>query len=229
MAKKTPETNRRRVIEEQRRKARAKERRTTALVIILSVILGGGLIGGAVYAGAQSKKHKKEHTALNAVGVSAAKASCDAPKAEDVPKDALENATKHTTETVDYGTNVPPTSGRHNPTPLVSTNQHFWSRDSKVKPEQAVHNLEHGFVVVWYDKTVSDADIELLKKAADSGETKLLVVPWLRGDFPNGKHIVLTAWSERQTCNGVSGPAMQKFVNDFGGAAGKAPEKQLVM
>jgi hypothetical protein len=227
VAKRSPETNRRKIIEEQRRKAKAAERRKTVLTIVISTLLGAALIGGSVYFSIQSK-NKSKPVALKKVGLATADAGCLDPKAEDVPKDAVDAARKHTArdgDKVDYGTNVPPTSGRHNPTPLPVGAKRFFSRDDNPPPERAVHNLEHGYVVVWYDKTVSAADIDLLKKAADGAEGKFLVVPWDRQDFPGDKHIVMTAWSERQQCSGVSGEAMQKFMDTYGGANGKAPEK----
>lgn len=230
MAKKSQDNSRRRIIEEQRRKAKAAERRKTVLTIVISTIVGAALIGGSVYFSIQSK-HKPPKTALTAVGVSTKDAGCLDPKAEDVPKNALDAATKHTAkdgDKVDYGadgTLIPPTSGRHNPHPLPFGDKRFYSRADNPPPERGVHNLEHGYVVVWYDKSVSDDDIKLLQKAADSADGKFLVLPWLRNDFPDGKHIVLTAWSERQQCGGVSGKAMQAFLTSYGGAAGKAPEK----
>lgn len=227
MAKRTPETNRRKIIEEQRRKARAAERRKTVLTIVISTLVGAALIGGSVYFSVKSK-HKTPKTALRNVGGSVTDAGCLDPKAEDVDPKALADATKHTTATVDYGKNIPPTSGQHNPTPLPVGAKKFYSREDNPPPERAVHNLEHGYVVVWYDKTVSDADVKLLQTAADSAVGKFVVVPWEREDFPGDKHIVLTAWSERQQCGGVSGAAMETFMNNYGGVHGKAPEKNLL-
>jgi hypothetical protein len=229
VAKKTPETNRRKIIEEQRKKARATERRKTVLTIVISTLVGAALIGGSVYFSVQSKD-KGPNTALRNIGAQSADAGCLEPKAEDVPKDATDDAVKHTAKNgdrVEY-TSHPPTSGRHNPTPLPVGAKKFYSRGDNPPPERAVHNLEHGYVVVWYDMKVSDADIELLKNAADAAEGKFVIVPWQREDFPDDKHIVLTAWSERQQCGQVSGDAMQKFMDTYGGTHGKAPEKNAI-
>ncbi len=228
MAKRPPETNRRKLIEDQRRKARASERRKTVLTIVISTVIGAALIGGSVYFSVQSK-NKDKPTALKKVGLTTEAAGCLDPKDEDVPKDATDEAVKHTSrdgDRVDYPAH-PPTSGRHNPTPLPVGAKKFYSRDENPPPERAVHNMEHGFVVVWYDKTVSAEDIDLLEQAADGAEGKFLVVPWTREDFPDDKHIVMTAWAEREQCSGVSGEAMQKFYDQFGGPNGKAPEKNV--
>ena len=224
MAKKTPETNRRQLIEEQRRKARAKERRTTILTIVISSVIGIGLIGGAVYFG---QKEKADRTPLAQVGVAEEAAGCDPVKDEEIPKGALEDATKHTAnngDRVEYEI-APPTWGRHNPTPLPGGSKNFYSREDNPAAEQVVHNLEHGYVVVWYDSKASDAQIELLKRAGEDAERKLLFIPWSRQDFPGDKHVVLTSWTVKQACSDVSGAVIQKFFDNHGGPKSKAPEK----
>jgi hypothetical protein len=228
VAKRSPENNRRRIIEEQRRKARAKERRTTILTIVVCTLLGAALIGGSVYFSVQNK-NKPKATALRSVGVASEAAACLDPKSEAIP-DAATGATKHTArdgDHVDYDKS-PPTSGRHNPTPLPVGAKKFYSRTENPPPERAVHNLEHGYVVVWYDKKATDPQIDALKKAADGAEGKFLIVPWDRTDFSDDKHIVLTAWGERQQCGDVSGAVMQDFMDKFGGVNGKAPEKNVI-
>ena len=226
MAKRSPENQRRKLIDEQRRKARATERRKTILTIVLSTLLGAGLIGGSVYFSVKSK-NKTKPSALTAIGVSKDEAGCLDVKEDPIPKDATD-ATKHTArdgDHVDY-TLSPPTSGRHNPTPLPGVGvKKFYTREENPPPERAVHNLEHGYTVVWYDKTVSAETIELLKKAGESGTPKLLLVPWDRADFPDDKHIVITSWGQREQCSNVSGEVIQAFVDEHGGANSKAPEK----
>lgn len=225
MAKRTPETDRRRIIEEQRKKARASERRKTVATIGISVVVGIALIGASIYFGAKSR-NKTKPAALTAIGVSAEAAGCLPVKEEDIPTDATGGA-KHTArdgDHVDYAQS-PPTSGRHNPTPLPVGVKKFYSRADNPPPERAVHNQEHAYTVVWYDKTVSDAQLELLQQAGDSAEGKFLIVPWTRTDFPDDKHIVITAWGFRQQCSDVSGAAFDDFMKKHGGNAGKAPEK----
>jgi hypothetical protein len=228
VAKRSPDNQRRRLIDEQRKKARAAERRKTVLTIVLSTLLGAALIGGSVYFGSKSRD-KKPKTALAAVGVSAADAGCLDPKSENIPTEAT-GGTKHTAKDgdhVDYPA-APPTSGRHNPTPLPAGAKKFYSRADSPPPERAVHNLEHAYTVLWYDKTVPDDQVKLLQQVGDSGPAKFIVVPWDRADFPDDKHIVLTAWGERQQCSGVSGAVIQSFIDHFGGNAGKAPEKGAI-
>jgi len=227
VAKRTPENNRRKLIEEQRKKQRSGEKRATYLTVGITTLLGIALIGGAVY---YSNTGENADVALRAVGLAADAAGCDAAKEEPIPKEAEDDAVKHTPKNgdrVEYAI-APPSSGRHNPTPLPVGAKKFYSREDNPASEQAVHNLEHGYVVVWYDNKATDAQIDVLKKAADSAEGKFLIVPWGRQDFPDNKHIVLTSWAQKQACSEVSGAVMQDFIDNFGGQKSKAPEKNAV-
>ena len=227
MAKKTPENNRRKLIEEQRKKARAKERRATILTIGITSLVGIGLIAAAVYFG---RKERGPDVALTAVGVATEAAGCDPVKEEPIPKDATEDAVKHTPRNGDQVAYpiAPPTSGRHNPTPLPVGSKKFYSRDENPPPERAVHNLEHGYVVVWYDNQATAEQVELLERAGRAAEGKILIVPWTRQDFPGDKHVVLTSWAMKQACSNVSGAAIQDFFDKHGGTKSTAPEKNAL-
>ena len=103
-----------------------------------------------------------------------------------------------------------------------------------------VHNLEHGYNILWYDETVA-ADDGLLKEIEDiagkfPGSTdprnKFIAAPWTSedgADFPQGSHIALTHWSAGGTsggepsdqegiwqyCEAPSGEAVASFVEDY--------------
>lgn len=224
MAKRTPENNRRRLIEEQRKKARAAERRKTIATIVICSVVGAALIGGSVYFSVKNGGGAS-NTALREIGVTEDLAGCLPVKDEEIPSEASDE-NKHFDGRVEYKQS-PPTSGRHHGTWLPAGKK-FYSRTENPAPERAVHNLEHAYVVVWYDKTVSDEQIQRLQEAGDAASGKFLFVPWDRADFPDDKHIVLTAWGARQQCSDVSGTVIQKFFDDHGGFNGKAPEKNAI-
>lgn len=226
MAKRTPENDRRRLIEEQRKKIKRQERRNTVLTIVISSIIGIGLIGSAVYFGSRDKRD----VALRSVGFAAEAAGCDAAAEEPLGKDAENDAAKHTAQNgdrVEYPV-APPSSGRHNPTPLPVGAKKFYSRTDNPPPERAVHNLEHGYVVVWYDNKVNDEQLQRLEDAAAAADGKFLIVPWTRNDFPNEKHVVVTSWTQKQSCSDVSGSVFQDFMDKYGGKNSKAPEKNAI-
>lgn len=222
MAKRPPENNRRALIDQQRKKARAKERRATVLTIVITSIIGIAMLVAVIMFGRDGKGINGPD--LEAVGVTAEAAACGESKEE-----AIAEKNEHTPQNgdpVNY-TVAPPTSGNHSPTPLPF-GKRFYSRDENPPPERAVHNLEHGYIVVWYDSKVTDAQVSVLEEAASGAEGKFLVVPWTRGDFPGDKHIVLTSWGQKQECGDVSGAVMKKFQDNHGGNKSKAPEKNAV-
>ncbi len=226
MAKRTPENNRRQLIEEQRRKARAQERRKTILTITLCSVVGALLIGASVYFGTKGGG-AGSNLAMREVGLAQEAAGCLPVKEDEIPGEANDEGLKHTSEQVQYNP-APPSSGRHNPTWLPAGRKKFYSREDNPMPEMAVHNLEHAYVVVWYDSKVTEEQIQRLRDAADAAEAKFLVIPWTRGDFAGDKHIVLTAWGFRQECSDVSGAVIDAFMKAHGGRNGKAPEKNAI-
>jgi hypothetical protein len=122
--------------------------------------------------------------------------------------------------TVDYATltakagqDLPPTSGPREANPLPDTPQ-FYAFKSAPRPERAVGNLDHGYVVVWYDSKLPAADVKTLQTAVASN-ARTLVVPWTRSVFPDGKHVVLTAWDRTQRCTKASAAVMSDFANSY--------------
>jgi hypothetical protein len=100
--------------------------------------------------------------------------------------------------------------------------------------EQLVHNLEHGYTILWYDDTITGAGRSELEDIAASAREqsqtrgKFIVAPWdaERGRLPEGKHVALTHWGaeqgHRQLCGKVSGAVVEDFVTQY--PATDAPE-----
>lgn len=136
---------------------------------------------------------------------------------------ALLGNAQHDEGTIEYVAS-PPVGGPHNPTPLPA-------RPAVVRPgehvvERAVHNLEHGYVVVWYDTEASRDEIDAAERAVrDAGLPKVLVVPWERETFLGDFHVVMTAWEREQGCAGLDAAALTAFWDGNGGENGVAPEK----
>ena len=82
----------------------------------------------------------------------------------------VESAT-HTTDPVDYPQD-PPVGGPHDPS---------WQKcavyDAPVRPENAVHSLEHGAVWITYQPDLPESDREILAKLAE-GQPYLLISPY---------------------------------------------------
>jgi Protein of unknown function (DUF3105) len=128
---------------------------------------------------------------------------------------------KHRAGTIDYD-EAPPHSGEHAPNTLRNAKR-FYSREDNPNPEQAVHNLEHGLVVAWYDDELPDDQVAILQEASQGMGARYVAVPWTRSAFDGTRHFALTAWGVRQYCERVSPEHIKAFIDAY--ADTDAPEK----
>ncbi len=225
-----PESSRRATVEAMRRQQQRKERFKTMLFVGVAALVGLGLVAAAAVPAIIEARNDPAKKAYAEFGVAAAKADCD-----DVIDDKTAGENDHVSEgqTVDYKT-APPSSGKHAGT-TGPGDVPFFTREDAPPVENLVHNLEHGFTILWYDETVKDAELEALEGLAKrarkdpASPDRFIVAPWdskARDKFPEGKHIALTHWSReaghRQYCGKVSGEVVQDFVKAY--PSSDAPE-----
>lgn len=216
--------DRRAKVEELRRQQRAAERRRTTIFIGIASVVGIGIIAAAAIP--LINQGREQSRPYSEFGVGAAAAECDP-----VTNDAAESAT-HVETPVSYAT-LPPSSGDHFPSPVAGSRPFYTAEDTPAV-EQLVHNLEHGYTILWYASTVSEADLQTLEDLADrvrndNDRNKFIVAAWdeSRGAFPEGKSIALSHWSasgegagaqglgHRQLCGQVSGEVVDQFMTLF--------------
>ncbi len=119
-------------------------------------------------------------------------------------------------ERVNYRTNTP-TSGRHDGRP-VSPGVY----QSVTAPTMLVHSLEHGMVVVYYDRLSADATATLEDwSGLYSGPFSGIVVTRQPG---LGDKLVLTAWRKSLTLDGFDAPAAAAFIDAY---RGRGPENPI--
>ena len=119
----------------------------------------------------------------------------------------------------------------------VPIDDRFYTEDSRPELEQLVHNLEHGFTILWYDETAADdasmlGEIKAIADKLDYSDTNnrlsFIAAPWTSDDgkdFPDGEHIAFTHWSADQGsdksegiwqyCSEPSGEALETFMKDY--------------
>ncbi len=228
MATKSVGKDRKAKIAELQRQAKARERKRT-LTIIGAAGVVVALMGGAVAYAIVSDDNRVPDGPLASLGVSASAASCD-PVTDDASQ-----GQEHVEGTLAYDT-MPPTTGNHNPVPVYPSVP-FYSADDRPQMEKLVHNLEHGYTVLWYDSTATAQQQATLKaigtKARDTtvARDKFIVSAWdpAYGAFPEGKHFALAHWSadataptdvakqlgHRQMCGDVSGAVVNDFIAKY--------------
>lgn len=210
-------------IDELRTQQKSSERKRTFILVGVAVVVGLAIIGAAAVPLIQ--RSAESNRAISEFGVAASAAGCG-----DVIDDPPTGVSDHVgpgslqpqIERVEYDT-APPSAGQH----FVGTagfDRDFYTRDDAPQLENLVHNLEHGYTIVWYDESVEGAELDTLEALAGriSADTpKFIVTAWDsedRGEFAEGS-IAISHWStdagRRQYCDQVSGEAIADFVEQF--------------
>ncbi|MEP6761299.1 MAG: DUF3105 domain-containing protein [Sporichthyaceae bacterium] len=231
---KSQDRDRRAKVEALRREQQARERRKSMLFIVIAVVVGLGLISLAAvpsYLKSRNDPAKKTPTSF---GVAAAAASCS--DVETKPGTNVEALRTHVENgTVEKYATVPPSYGPHWSRPAFPARTFYTKRD-RPEMEELVHNLEHGYTVLWYDATITGKQLATLKDVAVSASktdmagpgNKFIVSAWDNsyGKFASGKHLGLSHWgaeaSHIQLCGKVSGAVVQTFMTQF--PSSDAPE-----
>lgn len=223
MTKEKP-ADRRQRIEEIKREQQAADRRRNLLFGGIGGLIALVIVGGSVFAVQRTEAGKPENRAFESFGVSAADASCGevlSTKSSGVNNHVQPTQPDGTKTVVDY-TTVPPSFGPHfgNPAPFE---RGFYTDRDRPAMEELVHNLEHGYVVVWYDPAISGDDKSELegtvaKLRSENATAKVIASPWdaTYGKLPEGTTIAMSHWGvkegSRQLCGAVSGEAINAFV-----------------
>jgi hypothetical protein len=101
----------------------------------------------------------------------------------------------------------PPTSGDHLASPLPPG-----VYDNEQDPRALVHNLEHGYVVIFYKNLPQDQLDQLRRFAEERDGSKLVLAPY--SGLPQDG-IALAAWRNLETMPRYNQDVVQAFVNDY--------------
>jgi len=128
------------------------------------------------------------------------------------------NSSAHVLEGDDPGpyNSDPPTSGPHYAEEYEAGFYDESSPEAQVPyPEgYLVHNLEHGYVIYWYNCALLDGDActalkaQLKSSLEENGETKLIAFPRASLDVP----VVMTTWGQMQRFEAFDASAARRFV-----------------
>jgi hypothetical protein len=233
MARETSRDRRERVAQMQAAQKRSERRRL--LVVIGACVAVIAIIGAAV-AWAVIGDHNNNTVALANIRGAVAAASCD-PVTNDPASGSSDHVGPGTNQPdvtkIQYST-VPPSSGKHFAVPAVDSRRVYTVADAP-KIETLVHNLEHGYTILWYDRSVEKEQAAAFQalatkvNAMKESANKFLVSPWdpAYGALPAGKKYALSHWSadvdqatgkvgkqmgHRQLCGGLNTTVVEDFV-----------------
>jgi hypothetical protein len=224
---KSQKQSRRDLIEQMQKDQARSDKRRTLLIVAASIIVGLAIIAYPAVKLIQDSQVR--NAAVADLGADAAAASCDK-----VIDDKAEGLQDHQPDGTDIKYSVsPPSSGPHYAT-WAPFGKKFYSLEDRPPVGNLVHNLEHGYTILWYNEaTAKNADqvdlIEQLSKAKlpDATNGKFIAAPFKSTDgaaWPAGKNIAFSHWSggaegqalgHRQFCGQVSGEALQQFMDKY--------------
>jgi uncharacterized protein DUF3105 len=221
--------------------ARKKEQRNRTIRLLVICVVGATLIlAYPVYLFVDD--YRARNADLGTIGVDVAAAACDAPTETQASgnQDHVADGTR-----VTY-TEFPPASGQHYQAPAPFTKRYYTMAD-RPPVETLVHNLEHGYTILWYRE---NAPSEVIRDAQRAAKTfggddynpadKFIAAPWSDADggaFPDGKNVVLARWtanpqdpsdttqqrSVHQACGQFSGQAIKDFMAKYPYSASPEP------
>ena len=234
MAKKA-KTDRQAVIDSIRSQQAKGENRRGMAIVGVSVLVAVLIVGAAAFKPLKDWYDLRAFASDSLSDIGTKASSCEEP----ITKPAEGNQ-----DHVDVGTpmsypDAPPAFGSHWNLWDTMDRKLYTSSD---RPElgELVHNLEHGYTILWYDETIADDSDKMgeLRGMASKlqGTTnlrdKFKAVPWTAEDgdaFPKGQHVAFTHWSVGgagetdpakqvgvwQFCSDLSGAALTTFMEDY--------------
>ena len=238
---KSAKSDRQAVIEQMRKKQKGADRRRGFAIVGVCILVAVLIVGAAAYKPIKDwwDGRAYDKLALSEIGSPASVCQDVTTKKADGTQDHVPTGTP-----VDYK-DAPPAFGAHwneagvAPAPFA---RKFYTADDRPALEALVHNLEHGYTLLWYDETIADDSdkLEELRAIAekfggsDNLRYKFIAVPWTSEDedgkkFPDGQHVAFTHWSvggEGETdadkqvgafqyCSDVSGAALDAFMKKY--------------
>ena len=214
------------------------ERRRGLMIVGVCVVLALLIIAFPVYSILKDRQELSAFDDLDLEAIGAPASSCD-----DVTTEPATEKGEHrpTSEQITYDA-APPAFGNHwseaGSAPAVFERK-FYAVEDRPELESLVHNLEHGYTILWYDETIAADEAALTElrglasKFADSDNfrSKFIAAPWTSADgeaFPDGMNVAFSHWSVGgdgdpsgeqtgvwQYCSKTSGEALNDFMTDY--------------
>lgn len=237
---KSEKSDRRQVIDDIRRKQKSAEKRQGRAIVGVCVLVALLIVGAAAYSPIKTAIEKARYSGKDLADIGASADVCG----EITEKEATGSGDHvDKSQQVTYE-DAPPAFGSHwneaglAPAPITDR---YYTADSRPELESLVHNLEHGYTILWYDETAADdsgeiAAIKAMAATLDANDTnqrlKFKAAPWTEADtketgkgFPKGQHIAFTHWRNDaaasksygawQYCSEASGAALKDFMEKY--------------
>lgn len=243
MSKHDKSVDRRAIVEQMRKKQKNADRRRNFAIVGVCVLIAVVILGAAAVPIAKDKWwDSREYEGKSVDEIGAAASTC-----QDIETKKADGNQQHVPvgTPVEY-TTAPPAFGSHwneaGVAPASFARKLY--TDDRPELEALVHNLEHGYTILWYDETIADDETQMdqleaiadtfTEGGADDFRNKFIAAPWTSDDengasFPDGQHVAFTHWSAGgqgetdvskqrgvfQYCTDVSGEALAAFMKEY--------------
>lgn len=215
----------RREREELQRKLASKRRART-----IGIAAGGAVIAAVVVAATllpSGGDFPEPAQLLQRASAAATEAGCG-EVATTPDYDPAENDRSHMTtgqiEPLSSYPTIPPTSGPHADVPLPAG-----VYDSLTQPQlfQAIHSLEHGATIVWYDPAAPVGKVARLREFYDRrlqdaqvGQDRVIVAPYdipddAAGILPGGTEMAVVSWHRLRSCASIDLAVAFDFTSQY--------------
>ena len=209
---------------QQQAAAAARSRRTRIIAFVALGVVFLGLVGVAV---AQQQADRRE------AAEQASEVAANLDKLGCTTDETLEDAGQGHLDGSTLGQQPPDTLYPDRP---AASGQHYgnWMMtgvyDQLIDERALVHNLEHGYVLAYYDDDADEAGVSALKEyaqsAIDGDFKKVIVAPW-DGALEGDANFAYVAWNQRQACAQFDEATFEEFLKAHHSGNGEAPEKTL--
>jgi hypothetical protein len=228
-------TDRQAVIDSIRKKQAGTEKRRGFALVGASILVALVIIGAAAYQPIKNwwDLRSFDSQAIEAIGAPASDCGEITTKKATGGQDHVEPGTPLQFE------DSPPAFGQHYNV-WDGIERKLYSESDRPDVGELVHNLEHGYTILWYDETVAGDEammddlrgIASKKSSTTNLRDKFKAVPWTSEDgdpFPSGQHVAMTHWSVGgsdaaqggeqvgvfQYCSAPSGEALEEFMKQY--------------
>jgi hypothetical protein len=215
VAKKSSKSDRQAVIDEIRKKQKGAEKRRGYAIVGVCSLVALLIVVAAAYRPVKNWWDLRKFNDIDLASIGAPASVC-----EKVTTKPATGSSEHVTtgSQVTYES-APPAFGAHwneGPGPNQAPapfNVKFYNADDRPELESLVHNLEHGYTILWYDESIADDADELVtiegiadkfRANDDNLRLKFIAAPWTAADekeqgengtFPDGMHVAFSHWS----------------------------------
>ena len=222
MAKKSSKSDRQAVIDEIRKKQKGAEKRRGFAIVGVCSLVALLIVVAAAYRPVKNWWDLRQFKDIDLASIGAPASVCDKVDDQAGRRQPAARADRRRRSPTRPRRRRSARTGTSRASPRRRSTGSSTPTKDRPELEALVHNLEHGYTILWYDESIADDADELnvidgiadkFRSDSDNLRYKFIAAPWTSDDedesgkFPDGKHVAFSHWSAGG--HGVTDPAKQ--------------------